>query len=63
MWYPEWFDSFEQFALSATLCIAFGCSLELVRIQETLRDIEKELRERPEREREEIGEGVKEDER
>lgn len=45
MWYPGWFESFEQFALSAACCIAFGCSLGLVRIHETPRDIEKDLRE------------------
>lgn len=58
MWYPEWFSNYEQFLLSAVATILFGCSLCLIRIQETLRGIKKDLQELTERKRNEIGEGV-----
>lgn len=63
LWYPPWFESFEQFALSATLCVVFGISLCLVRIQETLGDIEKDLRDLSERERKEVGQESEKHER
>lgn len=63
MWYPEWFSSYEQFLLSAVATILFGCSLCLIRIQETLRGIKKDLRDLSERERKEVGQESEKHER
>lgn len=63
MWYPPWFDSFESFVLSAVLVSAFGGLLILVRIHETLREIEKKLDEHTERGRKKDGDGTEENER
>ena len=43
MWYPECFGSYEAWILSITCSLALVCFLRLVRIHETLRDIEKRL--------------------
>lgn len=49
---PEWFSSWQDWELNLVACLCVWSAFALVRVERRLRDLERELKERPDRRRE-----------
>lgn len=48
----EWFSSWQEWELNLVTCLCVVSAFALVRVERRLRDLERELKERPDRRRE-----------